>query len=60
MEKETKLVTVYWTEIIHMKNTIEVGKDEEDQEYMLERAIELAGRRRCGSEIETGSVVIAE
>ena len=54
MEKETKFVTVYWSEIVHMKNTIEVDKDEEDEEYMLEMA--TIGPRIIGGEIEQDSI----
>jgi len=54
-EKETKYVTVYWSEIVHMKSTIEVDKNEDDEEYMFEKAIEQ-GPRMCGSEIETDSI----
>ena len=59
MEKETKFVTVYWSEIVHMKNTIEVDKDEDDEEYMFEKAIEQ-GPRMCGSEIETDSIEVVD
>ena len=59
MEKETKFVTVYWSEIVHMKNTIEVDKDEDDEEYMFEKAIEQ-GPRMCGSEIETDSIEVVQ
>ena len=59
MEKETKFVTIYWSEIVHMKNTIEVDKDEEDQEYMFEKAIEQ-GPKMCGSEIETDSIEVVD
>lgn len=55
MTEETKFVTVYWSEIVHMKNTIEVDKDEEDEEYMFQKATEQAPRM-CGSEIETDSI----
>ena len=57
MKKETKFVTVYWSEIVHMKNTIEVDKDEQDEEYMFEKAIEQ-GPRVCVSEIETDSIEV--
>lgn len=56
MEKETKFVTVYWSEIIHLKNTIEVAKDEEDEDYMLLQA--QIGPRICASEVETDSIEI--
>ena len=59
IEKETKFVTVYWSEIVHMKNTIEVDKDEKDEEYMFETAIER-GPRMCGSEIETDSIEVVD
>ena len=59
MEKETKFVTVYWTECVHMKNTIEVNKDEQDEDYMFEKAIEQ-GPRMCGSEIETDSIEVVQ
>jgi len=55
MEKETKFVTVYWSEIVHMKSTIEVDKNEDDAAYMFEKAIEL-GPKVIGSEIETDSI----
>ena len=51
MEKETKIVTVYWTESVYMKSTIEVDKDEQDEDYMFEKAIEV-GPKVIGSEIE--------
>ena len=56
MEKETKFVTVYWSEIIHRKATIEVDKDETDEQYMLDMAI--PNSRICGSEIETDSIEV--
>ena len=59
MSKETKYVTVYWSEIVHMKNTIEVDKDEQDEDYMFEKAIEQ-GPRMCGSEIETDSIEVVQ
>ena len=59
MDKETKFVTVYWSEIVHMKNTIEVDKDEQDEEYMFEKAIEQAPKV-CGSEIETDSIEVVD
>ncbi|MHC4835904.1 MAG: hypothetical protein ACYTCN_08220 [Planctomycetota bacterium] len=59
MKKETKFVTVYWSEIVHMKNTIEVDKDEDDEEYMFQKAIEQAPRM-CGSEIETDSIEVVQ
>ena len=59
MEKETKFVTIYRSEIVQMKNTIEVDKDEEDQEYMFEKAIEQ-GPKMCGSEIETDSIEVVD
>lgn len=55
MEKETKFVTVYWSEITHMKNTIEVDKDEADEEYMFEIATQFAPKM-IGGEIETNSI----
>ena len=57
MEKETKFVTVYWSEIVHMKNTIEVDKDEEDEGYMLEIATQFAPKM-IGGEIETDSIEV--
>ena len=42
-----------------MKNTIEVDKDEDDEEYMFEKAIEQ-GPRMCGSEIETDSIEVVD
>jgi hypothetical protein len=59
MEKETKFVTIYWSEIVHMKNTIEVDKDEKDEEYMLKRAF-AEGPKMCGSEIETDSIEVVD
>lgn len=59
MEKETKFVTVYWSVIVHMKNTIEVDKDEEDEEYMFKKATEQEPRM-CRSEIDTNSIEIAD
>ena len=59
MDKETKFVTVYWSEIVHMKNTIEVDKDEQDEEYMFDKAIEQ-GPKICGSEIETDSIEVVQ
>ena len=56
-EKETKYVTIYWSEIVHMKATIEVDKDEQDEDRMFEKATEQ-GPRMCGSEIETDSIEI--
>lgn len=55
MEKETKFVTVYWSEITHMKNTIEVDKDEKDEEYMFEIATQFSPKM-IGGEIETDSI----
>ena len=59
MEKETKFVTVYWSEIVHMKSTIEVDKDEDDEEYMFQKAIEVSGKV-IGSEIETDSIEVVD
>ena len=58
MEKQTKFVTVYWSEIIHRKNTIEVDKDEDDEDRMLLQA--QIGSRICASEVETDSIEIVE
>ena len=55
MTKEKKYVTVYWSEIVHMKSTIEVDKDEQDEDYMFEKATEL-DPKCVGSEIETDSI----
>ena len=52
---ETKLVTVYWSEITHRKTIIEVDKDETDEEYMLDIALQ-SNSRICGNEIETDSI----
>ena len=57
MDKEKKYVTVYWSEIVHMKSTIEVDKDEQDEDYMFQKATEQ-GPRMCGSEIETDSIEV--
>lgn len=57
MEKETKFVTVYWSEITHMKNTIEVDINEHDEEYMFEIATQF-GPKMIGGEIETDSIEI--
>ena len=59
MKKETKFITIYWSEIVHMKSTIEVDKDEDDEEYMFQKAIEQAPRK-CGSEIETDSIEVIQ
>ena len=59
MDKETKFVTVYWSEIVHMKNTIEVDKDEEDEQYMLDKAMEQCPKM-IGGELETDSIEIFE
>jgi len=52
---ETKFVTVYWSEITHRKTTIEVDKDETDEEYMLDIAFQ-SNSRICGNEIELDSI----
>ena len=59
MKKETKFVTVYWSEIVHMKSIIEVDKNEDDEEYMFEKATEL-DPKCVGSEIETDSIEFVE
>ena len=55
MTEETKFVTVYWTECVHMKSVIEVDKDEDDLSYMFQKATEL-DPKCVGSEIETDSI----
>ena len=57
MKKETKFVTVYWSEIVRMRNTIEVDKDEKDEEYMLQEAIEYEPKV-YGCEVETDSIEV--
>ena len=52
---ETKFVTVYWSDIVHKKTIIEVDKDEEDEQYMFEVAIQREPRI-CGSELEVDSI----
>ena len=54
-EKETKFVAVYWSEIVHMKSVIEVDKNEDDEEYMFDLAIDL-DPKCVGSEIEKDSI----
>lgn len=57
MEKETKFVTVYWTESVYMKSTIEVDKDEQDEDYIFQKAIEEGGRV-IGNEIEDSIEIV--
>ena len=57
MEKETRFVTVYWSDIMHMTNTIEVDINEHDEEYMFEIATQF-GPKMIGGEIETDSIEI--
>ena len=54
---ETKFVTVYWSEIIHRKATIEVDKDETDEEYMLDTAFR-SNSRICGSDVDIDSIEV--
>jgi len=42
-----------------MKNTIEVDKDEEDEQYMLDKAMEQCPKM-IGGELETDSIEIFE
>lgn len=58
-EPQTKLVTVYWSTIVHFKNTIKVPCDEEDTDRILERA-QMLDPRITGSEIERDSEVIID
>lgn len=58
-ESQTKLVTVYWSTIVHFKNTIKVPCDEEDTDRILERA-QMLDPRITGSEIERDSEVIID
>ena len=58
---KTKTVTVYWSEIVHMKNTIEVPIDwtEKDIENDPD-GIMFNGAKDIGCEIETDSIEIEE
>lgn len=58
MEK-TRFVTVYWSDILHMKNTIEVDINEHDEGRIFEQAIEQRPRV-IDSEIERDSFEIVE
>ena len=58
-DSQTKLVTIYWSEIIHYKNTIKVPLDEEDADRILERA-QMLDPRVTGSEIERDSELIID
>ena len=61
MTKETRFVTVYWSEIVHMKSTIEVDKNEDDEDYMFSRAFEQCPRAGTTfRQIETDSIEIVE
>jgi hypothetical protein len=59
MEKETKFVTVYWSDIVHKKTTIEVDKDEEDESYIFSLAVQQEPEV-FGSEVEINSIEIFE
>ena len=61
LEKKTKTVTVYWSEIVFMKNTIEVPIDwtEKDIENDPD-GIMFNGAKDYDSEIETDSIEIVE
>ncbi len=58
MEK-TRFVTVYWSDIMHMTNTIEVDINEHDEGRIFQQAIEQ-GPRVIESEIERDSVEMVE
>ena len=61
MTKETRFVTVYWSEIVHMRCTIEVDKDEQDDDYMFSQAFEQCPRAGTSfREIEPDSIEIFE
>jgi len=57
---KTKTVTVYWSEIVHMKNTIEVPVDwtEEDILNDPDGIMLFDGAKDIGCEIETDSIEI--
>lgn len=58
MEK-TRFVTVYWSDIMHMVNTIEVDINEHDEERIFQQAIEQHPRV-IESEIERDSFEMVE
>ena len=59
MSNDTKYVTVYWSEIVHMKATVQVAKDEQDEDYMFEKAVDF-GPKVIGSSIETDSIEVVD
>lgn len=56
---KTKTVTVYWSEIIHMRNTIEVPEDWTEEDILNDPdGIMFNGAKDYDSEIETDSIEI--
>ena len=58
---KTKTVTVYWSEIVHMKNTFEVPIDWTEDDIVNDPdGIMFNGAKDIGSEIESDSIEIEE
>ena len=61
MKTKTKTVTVYWSEIVHMENHIEVPIDWTEDDIVNDpEGIMFNGAKDIGCEIETDSIEIVE
>jgi hypothetical protein len=59
MEQETKFVTVYWSEQVWKRNTIEVRKGEEE-EKIIEIALHYLGAQTIDNEVMRETIRIVE
>jgi hypothetical protein len=58
---KTKTVTVYWSEIVHMKNTIEVPVDWTEKDILNDPdGMMFEDAKTIGCEVETDSIETAE
>ena len=58
---KTKTVTVYWSEIVHMRNTIEVPEDWTEEDILNDPdGIMFNGAKDYDCEVEADSVTIGE
>ena len=58
---KTKTVTVYWSEIVHMKNTIEVPEDWTKHNIIFDPAETMYnGARNYNREIGANSIEVVE